>query len=44
MNNSGYGGKAMKGNIADGFSEVTLPGGYLDSLEKEGPLPEGCDF
>jgi hypothetical protein len=44
MNNSGYGGKAMKGNITGGFTEVSMPAGYAASLEEEEPLPEGCDF
>lgn len=44
MNNIGYGGKAMKGSVNDGFTEVTLDYALVEKNEKLKPLPTGCRF
>jgi hypothetical protein len=44
MNNSGYGGMAMKGTVDSGFTEVDLAPDFAASLASEPPQPEGCDF
>jgi hypothetical protein len=44
MNNSSYGGQAMKGTVDSGFTEVALSPDFAGSLASEPPQPEGCDF
>jgi hypothetical protein len=44
MNNTGYGGKIMKGSVETGFKSMEMPTDFALGLEKQAPLPEGCDF
>ena len=44
MNNSGYGGQAMKGSVTDGFEIAEFPENIGSELEQEEPLPNGCNF
>ncbi len=44
MNNSGYGGKAMKGTINEGFSQADFPKTLGVGLDQVDPLPKGCNF
>ncbi len=37
MNDTGYGGRAMRGSVADGFSEADLPDGFGDEIEEASP-------
>lgn len=44
MNTSGYGTKAFIGSVNEGFIATTLNEDFLQSLDKEEPLPSGCAF
>ncbi|MDX1627320.1 MAG: hypothetical protein R3345_01405 [Fulvivirga sp.] len=44
MNNTGYGGVAMKGSPADGFEVAAMPDDFALDLEKIPPQPVGCRF
>ena len=44
MNNTGYGGKIMAGNVIHGFQQKAFEPDFAESLEKEQPLPDGCAF
>lgn len=44
MNTTGYGTKALRGTVSEGFKKVTLLQDFGASLEKEEPLPTGCAF
>ncbi|WP_462252020.1 hypothetical protein [Ekhidna sp.] len=44
MNNSGYGGQAMKGSVAQGFAIDEIPEGLGDGLDTVAPLPSNCAF
>jgi hypothetical protein len=44
MNNTGYGGMALQGTVSGGFEKIVLAADFADSLEKEDPLPTGCNF
>lgn len=44
MNKAGYGGQALKGSVKRGFTKVVLDKSFARQLEKQPPLPEGCDF
>jgi len=44
MNPTGYGGGAMRGSVAGGFTEVVLDAGFGAALETAAPLPSGCAF
>jgi len=44
MHPGGYGGSAMQGSPASGFSQVALSPGFAADLESAPPQPEGCDF
>ena len=44
MNNTGYGGQAMRGSVSDGFQKTDLPEGLGANLDQETPLPDGCNF
>ncbi len=44
MNNSGYGGVAMKGSVESGFNREAPPSGFADNLAFEEPLPDDCQF
>jgi hypothetical protein len=44
MNKAGYGSKAFKGSVKEGFREVTPEAGFGADLETSPPLPEGCAF
>lgn len=44
MNNSGYGGAAMKGSVEDGFETTDFPSDFAEGLDQVSPLPNGCNF
>lgn len=44
MNNLGYGTRAMKGTIKDGFKACELEEDFAQSLAREEPLPLDCKF
>lgn len=44
MNNSGYGGKTMKGSVSKGFKTAELPENLASGLDLLDPLPSGCNF
>ena len=44
MNTRGYGGIALRGNVADGFSIAEIPSGFAADVEVEEPLPTACAF
>lgn len=44
MNNSGYGGEAMKGTVKDGFNRADFPDTLGVNLDKVDPLPGNCNF
>ena len=44
MNPGGFGGLVLKGSPQDGFREIQVEPGFAADLEKELPLPAGCDF
>lgn len=37
MNEAGYGGQALRGSVAEGFQEVTLPEDFGDEVEEASP-------
>jgi len=44
MNTIGYGGQALKGNVASGFKPVGWEAGFAKGAESQPPLPEDCAF
>ncbi|MEO9646215.1 MAG: hypothetical protein ABJI10_09100 [Ekhidna sp.] len=44
MNNSGYGGKVMKGSVKSGFISAEFPDNLGEGLDLIDPLPTGCAF
>lgn len=40
----GYGGAAMRGSVAGGFSTATLDASFAAALESSAPQPEPCAF
>ena len=44
MNTRGYGGIALRGNVAEGFSIAEIPPGLAADIEVQGPLPTACAF
>lgn len=44
MNNSGYGGLAMKGSVENGFRITPWPDRFAEGVDKVAPLPTGCAF
>lgn len=44
MNNTGYGGLAMKGSVEAGFQITPWPDGFAEGVENAAPLPSGCAF
>lgn len=44
MNTSGYGTKAQKGSVENGFTAAELDVEFAKDLEKTEPLPTGCAF
>lgn len=44
MNTVGYGGKAQRGNVADGFANGVLAADFAAGVAEQNPLPHGCDF
>lgn len=44
MHPGGYGGQAMAGNQATGFSQVELAPNFAAGLAQSQPLPSGCAF
>ncbi len=44
MNEAGYGGVSLKGTPNTGFTSAELPPDFAPGVEKESPLPTGCNF
>jgi hypothetical protein len=44
MSEGGYGGTAMQGTVAEGFSSAVIPAGFASGLETQDPLPTNCAF
>ena len=44
MHPGGYGGKAMKGTVKDGFKDIDLAADFAAEVETEPPQPTGCAF
>ena len=44
MSDTGYGGLALSGNVADGFSVAEVPPGFAADVELQEPLPTACAF
>ena len=44
MNNTGYGGKTLKGSVKEGFQEMDFPENLGNNLDQMAPLPDGCNF
>ncbi len=44
MNTSGYGTKAFKGSLNNGFTPITLKEDFALDLAKKAPLPTNCAF
>lgn len=44
MNIDGYGGNIMKGSVKSGFILIENPPDFSPDIEKEPPLPSGCNF
>lgn len=44
MNPQGYGGQALQGSVAAGFTPVDLPADFAASVADQDPQPTGCDF
>ena len=44
MHPGGYGGKAFRGSVQEGFAAAELPTGFATDLAGAPPLPDGCNF
>jgi len=44
LNTLGYGGQALRGSVAEGFTPFEVELDFAASLEDQPPLPKGCDF
>ena len=44
FNATGYGGIALRGNVADGFTETELAPSFAVGVEEHQPLPQSCAF
>ena len=44
MNTTGYGGIALRGNVAEGFSIAEIPPGFATGVDVVEPLPTACAF
>ena len=44
LNTSGYGGRAFRGSVSEGFSPFEVEVDFAASLENQPPLPKGCNF
>lgn len=44
MNEGGYGGKAFKGSVKDGFQDTPLDASFAASAATTQPLPESCAY
>jgi hypothetical protein len=44
MNTTGYGGQALRGTPADGFSPADLPDDFAEDLAEASPQPDDCGF
>ena len=44
MNDSGYGGVAMRGSVMTGFTPTELPPAFAGDVEEQQPNPQGCAF
>jgi len=44
MNDTGYGGVALRGNVVIGFTPTELPPAFAGGVEEQQPKPQGCAF
>ncbi len=44
MNTTGYGGIALRGNVAEGFAIAEIPPGFATGVDIQEPLPTACAF
>jgi len=44
MNDMGYGGVALRGNVVTGFTPTELPPAFAMDVENQEPKPQGCAF
>ena len=44
MNDTAYGGVALRGNVATGFTQTQLPPAFAKDIEEQQPKPQGCAF
>ena len=44
MNDTGYGGDALRGTVAAGFTQTELPPAFAGDVEAQQPKPQGCAF
>jgi len=44
MNPTGYGGRALRGTVDEGFVEADVDADFAAELGELGPLPDGCAF
>lgn len=44
MNNSGYGGRALRGSVQAGFQPAELPAEFAAALARQPPLPGECAY
>lgn len=44
MNDTGYGGVALRGNVVNGFTQTELPPAFARDVDEQQPKPQGCAF
>jgi len=44
MNDTGYGGVALRGSVVAGFTPTALPPAFAGDVEEQQPKPQGCAF
>ena len=44
LNDTGYGGDALRGSVATGFTQTELPPAFARDVEEQEPKPQGCAF
>jgi hypothetical protein len=44
MNNSGYGGRTLRGTVDGGFDPADRPADFAADLQTAAPQPDGCAF
>ncbi len=44
MNDTGYGGVALRGSVLTGFTQTELPPAFAGEVAEQQPKPQGCAF